>query len=148
MKNSDGFTLIELMIVIAIIGVLAAIAVPQYQTYTARTKFSEVILATTKFKTAIDVCAAVKGSIPADNSCTTAGMNGIPPVVINANTKLANMSVASSGVNNASINATAVSTGGLNGETYTLQGVFTNSKILWSVGTGSTCLTNGLCSAN
>ena len=136
------------MIVIAIIGILAAIAVPQYQAYTARTKFSEVILATSKFKTAIDVCSAVRGGILADNSCTTVGMNGIPPVIIDANTKLASMSVTSSGANNVSINAAAVSTGGLNGETFILQGVFSNSRVSWTVGTGSTCLTNGLCSVN
>ena len=52
-KMQQGFTLIELMIVVAIIGILAAVALPAYQDYTARAKVSEVILAASTCKTAI-----------------------------------------------------------------------------------------------
>jgi type IV pilus assembly protein PilA len=55
-KTQKGFTLIELMIVIAIIGILAAVAVPQYGQYTKRAKFSEVITATASAKTAVTLC--------------------------------------------------------------------------------------------
>ena len=63
MQKQDGFTLIELMIVIAIIGILAAIALPAYQTYAKRAKFAEVVTATTGVKTAVEVCYQTEGSL-------------------------------------------------------------------------------------
>ena len=56
MREQKGFTLIELMIGIAIIGILAAVALPAYQTYTKKARFSEVILASSAVKSSIDIC--------------------------------------------------------------------------------------------
>ncbi|MDO4699950.1 MAG: pilin [Moraxella sp.] len=56
MNAQKGFTLIELMIVVAIIGILAAIAIPQYQNYIARSQVSRVMNETASIKTAIDDC--------------------------------------------------------------------------------------------
>ena len=66
MKRSlqKGFTLIELMIVVAIIGILAAVALPAYQDYTVRAKVSEVILAASSGKTAVAEFAQVNGAMP------------------------------------------------------------------------------------
>ncbi len=64
MKNTQqGFTLIELMIVVAIIGILAAIAIPAYQDYTVRAKVSELILAADNAKTAVTEFAQTNGTL-------------------------------------------------------------------------------------
>jgi type IV pilus assembly protein PilA len=64
MKNK-GFTLIELMIVVAIIGILAAIAIPAYQDYTCRAKMSEAVNAVTPAKTAVTTYYAIVTEFPA-----------------------------------------------------------------------------------
>ena len=72
MKRSmqKGFTLIELMIVVAIIGILAAVALPAYQDYTVRAKVTEVILAASSGKLAVAEAAQVNGAMPATASLT------------------------------------------------------------------------------
>ena len=67
-RRSAGFTLIELMIVVAIIGILAAIALPAYQDYTKRAKLSEVILAASACRTSVSEAYQSASSKPAANS--------------------------------------------------------------------------------
>ncbi len=77
--RNSGFTLIELMIVIAIIGILAAIAVPQYQTYTQKARFAEVVLAAAPFKIGVEVCVVQQGlPLGGGISGCASGANGVP----------------------------------------------------------------------
>ena len=70
-----GFTLIELMIVVAIIGILAAVALPAYQDYTVRAKMSEIILALSACRTSITEVYQSGGSGPAANSWGCEGVS-------------------------------------------------------------------------
>ncbi|MFT5677297.1 MAG: type IV pilus assembly protein PilA [Paraglaciecola sp.] len=131
MTNNKGFTLIELMIVVAIIGILAAIALPAYQTYTNKAKFSEVVSLVQGHKTAIEVCATTEGTLA---NCG-AGANGVPDDLGLTGNLLTLTWVNGTGL----MTATAVTANGLSGQTYTLTGVYAAGKVTWTV--GGTCST-------
>ena len=90
MTNQKGFTLIELMIVVAIIGILAAIALPAYQNYTKKAKFTETVNSTAAVKSAVEVCAQVNNAL---TNCTS-NTNGIPADITGRLTTTAGVIVA------------------------------------------------------
>lgn len=140
-NNFKGFTLIELMIVIAIVGILAALAAPQYNNYQKRSRFSEVILATTMFKTPAEI-AVQTGRITTEASLNE-GTHGIPPAIDSTNA--IGTYVSSVTISGGVIIATGSTS--VDDATYELTADITLGGIRWSEtdSLSTSCQQKGLC---
>jgi type IV pilus assembly protein PilA len=136
MKRNQGFTLIELMIVVAIIGILAAVALPAYQTYTKKSRFAEVVLAASSVKTAIDTCFQTRGAGVLTN-CDDAAKTGANLTGAAAGTHVASVTITGLAV------VTATGEASVDGSTVILTPTAANGTLTWAQ--SGTCVAAGLC---
>jgi type IV pilus assembly protein PilA len=114
-----GFTLIELMIVVAIIGILAAVALPAYQDYTVRARVSELILAASSAKTALSEGMQTYGTFTA---------NWTSAITISA-TGMITSALVNTGTGVITLTGTAPTSGS---QVTMTPGVTTDNKLIWT----------------
>lgn len=126
-----GFTLLELLMVIAVIGILATIAVPRLQNYSNKARFTEVVNSVAPYKAAVEICLL-------NNVATAcnAGAFGIPAGFNTVQGRVASVDVAGGVI-------TATGTADVNGATYQLTPTLNANSVTWV--SGGTCQAQGLC---
>ncbi|MBB1059135.1 pilin [Marilutibacter spongiae] len=132
MKKQQGFTLIELMIVVAIIAILAAIALPAYQDYVARSQVSEAMSLTSGTKVAVAEYYADRGAWP-----TTNAQAGVSQATSITGKYVAQTAVGANGTITATMKGAGSASAKIAGGTFILVPTDNQGSVTWTCNTGS-----------
>jgi type IV pilus assembly protein PilA len=148
-KVQQGFTLIELMIVIAIIGILASVALPAYSNYTNKAAFSEVVLATSNVKSQVEVCAQRSNTTAANFATNCIGGGGFGVNNVGASGRVTSV-VAAAGGGGVIITGTGDANFTPASPTYIIDGTRgATGQVVWdansAVAVAATCVAANLC---
>jgi type IV pilus assembly protein PilA len=132
-RAQQGFTLIELMIVVAIIGILAAVAIPQYKDYTAKAKVGNAIVAVDSFKNAVALCGQEEGAL---TNCSQSGI--LSNATFTPTNEVASATIAANGVIELTFKDATKVGNDLDGKKITFTPSLGNSAVNWTITTDVT----------
>ncbi len=132
-RAQQGFTLIELMIVVAIIGILAAVAIPQYKDYTAKAKVGNALSSVDSFKNAVALCGQEEGSL---GSCNQTGI--LSAATFTKTNEVAGATITGNGVITLTFEAAGKVGNDLGGKTIVFTPTLGNSAVTWKIEADST----------
>ncbi|CAG1002317.1 Fimbrial protein [Methylophilaceae bacterium] len=143
-----GFTLIELMIVVAIIGILAAVAIPAYSNYTKKAKLSEIVQATQAIKAGVEVCHGDNGDITVCDGGTAGvpadiGSSGAAAATVGFGKYVHDVATVDGVITATAVGAAGTPVAGVDGQVYKLTPTITAAGITWTA--SGTCVDQGLC---
>ena len=132
-RIQQGFTLIELMIVVAIIGILAAVAIPQYKDYTAKAKAGNAVTAVDSLKKAVGICSQEEGAL---TNCNNAGI--LSKAVFTETTEVKSAPITGNGVITLTFQPATKVGNDLGDKTITFTPYAGESNLTWAITTDVT----------
>lgn len=137
-KRVFGFTLMEVMMVVAIVGILAAVALPSYQSYADRAAYADVVSAAVPARTEVDICVQTRGP----DQCQA--IPSQPGWAVSELVEGVSISV-DEGIFLVTVEPSTLRDGIGSDDTYILNGMPQGGSLQWSLDESSGCLASGLC---